>query len=60
VIDMPRRPGRRGQRMANVTVTMPIDLLDRIDKLIDSGKVPSRSAFVREAAEKHVRGLESK
>lgn len=57
---MPRRPGRRGQRMANVTVTLPIDLLDRIDKLIDSSKVPSRSAFVRDAAEKHAKALEGK
>jgi metal-responsive CopG/Arc/MetJ family transcriptional regulator len=45
------------QRMANVTVTFPITLLDKIDDLVDGGKVRSRSQLVREAVEKYVRTL---
>jgi metal-responsive CopG/Arc/MetJ family transcriptional regulator len=45
------------QRMANVTVTFPITLLDKIDDLVDGGKVRSRSQLVREAVEKYIRAL---
>jgi ATP-dependent Lon protease len=54
---MPAKPGRRLQRMANVTVTFPITLLDKIDDLVDGGKVRSRSQLVREAVEKYIRAL---
>lgn len=54
---MPRRPGRKSQRMANVTVTLPIELLDKIDDLIEDGKIASRSKLVREAVEKYIKSL---
>jgi metal-responsive CopG/Arc/MetJ family transcriptional regulator len=41
--------------MANVTVTFPIELLDRIDDLIDEGKITSRSQLVREAVERYIK-----
>jgi len=49
---LPGRPGRRGQRMANVTVTLPLNTLDMLDDLVEKGKVGSRSQAVREALEK--------
>lgn len=52
-----RRPGRKSQRMANVTATLPVSLLDRIDELIDNGKVPSRSQLMREALEYYLKEM---
>jgi metal-responsive CopG/Arc/MetJ family transcriptional regulator len=54
---MPRRPGRRYERKANVTVTLPLDLLDKIDELIDERKVVSRSKLVLDAVEKYIKTL---
>jgi len=51
------RPGRRLERKANVTITLPLPLLDKIDDLVDGGKVRSRSQLVREAVEKYIRTL---
>jgi Arc/MetJ-type ribon-helix-helix transcriptional regulator len=51
------RPGRRLERKANVTITLPLQLLDKIDDLVDGGKFRSRSQLVREAVEKYIRPL---
>jgi metal-responsive CopG/Arc/MetJ family transcriptional regulator len=51
------RPGRRLERKANVTITLPLQLLDKIDDLVDEGKARSRSQLVREAVEKYIRTL---
>jgi len=54
---MPGKPGRRGQRKANVTVTLPLEVLDKIDDLLQDGKVPSRSKLVQDAVEKYIKTL---
>lgn len=51
------RPGRRLERKANVTVTLPLTLLDRIEDLVEQGKVPSRSRLVLDAVERYVKTL---
>ena len=50
-------PNRRS-RMANITATLPIQLLDKMDDLIDKDKVPSRSFVIREAVRKYLKELE--
>ena len=50
--------GRRSKRMANITATLPIQLLDTIDEMVDQDKVPSRSYVIREAVRKYVKDLE--
>ena len=50
-------PNRRS-RMANITATLPIQMLDKMDDLIDKDKVPSRSYVIREAVRKYLRELE--
>lgn len=40
---------RRAMRMAIITATLPVQLLDQIDNLVEDGKVPSRSYVIREA-----------
>ncbi len=51
-------PGRRSKRMANITATLPVQLLDRIDELVDQDRVPSRSYVIREAVRKYLREFE--
>lgn len=51
-------PGRKSQRMANITATLPIRLLDKIDEMVDEDNVPSRSFVIREAVEKYLRELD--
>jgi metal-responsive CopG/Arc/MetJ family transcriptional regulator len=51
-------PGRKSNRMANITATLPIQLLDKIDELVDEEKVPSRSYVIREAVRKYLKELE--
>lgn len=55
---VPGRPGRRGQRMANVTVTLPLNTLDKLDDLVEKGKISSRSQAVREALERYLKSTE--
>ena len=55
---VPGRPGRRGQRMANVTVTLPLNTLDKLDDLVEKGKISSRSQAVREALERYLKSAE--
>lgn len=50
--------GRRSKRMANITATLPIQLLDTIDEMVDNDKVPSRSYVIREAVRKYVKEFE--
>jgi metal-responsive CopG/Arc/MetJ family transcriptional regulator len=49
--------GRKSERMANIT-TLPISLLEKIDELVDEGKVPSRSHVIREAVRNYLRAFE--
>ncbi len=44
--------------MANITATLPVQLLDRIDELVDEDKVPSRSYVIREAVRKYLKEFE--
>jgi metal-responsive CopG/Arc/MetJ family transcriptional regulator len=57
LIQMPGRPGRRSQRMANITVTLTVGVLDKIDNLVDQDDTLSRSRLIREAVEKYVKSL---
>ena len=41
--------------MANITTTLPLPMLDRIDELVYEGKVPSRSHVIREAVRNYMR-----
>ena len=43
--------------MANVTVTLPISMLDKLDDLIEKKKI-SRSQAVREAMERYLKAPE--
>ncbi len=52
--------GRKSQRMANITATLPILLLDRIDDLVDEDKAPSRSFVIREAVDRYLKDMERK
>jgi metal-responsive CopG/Arc/MetJ family transcriptional regulator len=54
---MPAKPGRKLERKANVTVTLPLALLDRIEDLVEQGKVPSRSRLVLDAVERYIKTL---
>ncbi len=47
-------------RMANITATLPVHLLDRVDELIDDDKAPSRSYVIREAVRKYLKDFERK
>jgi Arc/MetJ-type ribon-helix-helix transcriptional regulator len=45
-------------RMAIITATLPIQMLDQIDDLVENGKVPSRSFVIREAVDGFLKELE--
>jgi metal-responsive CopG/Arc/MetJ family transcriptional regulator len=53
-------PGRRFERMANISATLPVHFLDTIDKLVDEDKVPSRSYLIREAVGNFLKEMERK
>jgi metal-responsive CopG/Arc/MetJ family transcriptional regulator len=53
-------PGRKSKRMANITATLPIQLLDKIDEMIDADRAPSRSFVIREAVKKYLKDMEKK
>jgi hypothetical protein len=44
----------RSERRINITATLPLEFLDKIDELIDDNTVPSRSFVIREAVKKYV------
>lgn len=46
--------------MANITATLPIQLLDKIDEMVDEDEVPSRSFVIREAVKKYLKEFERK
>ena len=48
----------RPHRMANLSTTLPIPVLDRIDQLVHEGKVPSRSHVIREAVKDYLKTFE--
>jgi metal-responsive CopG/Arc/MetJ family transcriptional regulator len=52
--------GGKSKRMASITATLPILILDRIDELIAKEKVPSRSFLIREAVARYLKELEHK
>jgi len=57
VEDMRLSLGRRSERRVNITATLPIEFLERIDELIEDNTVPSRSFVIREAVKKYVDGF---
>jgi metal-responsive CopG/Arc/MetJ family transcriptional regulator len=44
--------------MANISATLPIMELDRIDELVEKDKAPSRSYVIREAVRKYLKEFE--
>ncbi len=52
--------GNKDKRMASITTSLPILLLDRIDELIERDRVPSRSFLIREAVRKYIKDLDVK
>jgi metal-responsive CopG/Arc/MetJ family transcriptional regulator len=52
--------GSRSKRMASITATLPILILDRIDDLIAKDKIPSRSYLIREAVARYLKEIEQK
>jgi metal-responsive CopG/Arc/MetJ family transcriptional regulator len=44
--------------MANVTITLPIDVIDKLDDLIEKRRIVSRSQAVREAVERYLKSYE--
>ena len=52
--------GRKSKRMANITATLPVHLLDKIDEMVDDEKAPSRSFVIREAVVKYLREIDRK
>lgn len=52
--------GRKSKRMANITATLPVQLLDKIDEMVEGDKAPSRSFVIREAVLKYLREIERK
>jgi len=47
--------GRRSERRVNITATLPLEFLERIDELIEDNTVPSRSFVIREAVSKYLK-----
>jgi Arc/MetJ-type ribon-helix-helix transcriptional regulator len=45
-------------RMVNVTATLSVEDLDKINQLIDSGKVNSRATLIRSAVENYFKDQE--
>jgi metal-responsive CopG/Arc/MetJ family transcriptional regulator len=41
--------------MVNITATLQIPLLEKIDQLVREGKVPSRSGVIREAVRSYLK-----
>jgi Arc/MetJ-type ribon-helix-helix transcriptional regulator len=44
--------------MANVTVTLPLNMLDKLDDLVEKGKTASRSQAVRDALERFLKSVD--
>jgi Arc/MetJ-type ribon-helix-helix transcriptional regulator len=50
--------GDRSERMANITATLPIQLLEKVDELVEDGKIRSRSHLIREAVRNYLENLD--
>ena len=50
--------GHRSERMVNITATLPIALLERIDESVHEGRVSSRSYLIREAVRDYLKSLQ--
>jgi len=50
----------KSRRMASITTTLPVLVLDKIDELVESDKVPSRSFLIREAVRRYLKEFERK
>ena len=48
----------RSERMVNITTTLPIPMLEKLDELVHEGKVPSRSHVIREAVRNYLEAFE--
>jgi metal-responsive CopG/Arc/MetJ family transcriptional regulator len=48
----------RSERMVNVTTTITIPLLERVDELVHEAIVPSRSHLIREAVSNYLKTLD--
>ena len=48
----------RSRRMANMSTTLPIPMLETIDQLVHEGQVPSRSYVIREAVRDFLKTFE--
>jgi len=46
--------------MANITATLPIQLLDKIDEMVEEDKAPSRSHVIREAVTRYLKEFDRK
>jgi len=46
---------RRAERRVNITATLPLEFLEKIDELIELNTVPSRSFVIREAVERYLK-----
>ena len=55
VKDMGLSLGHRSERRVNITATLPLEFLERIDELIENNTVPSRSFVIREAVKKYLK-----
>jgi len=55
IVDMGLSLGRRSERRVNITATLPLEFLERIDELIEDNTVPSRSFVIREAVSKYLK-----
>jgi len=51
-------PSGRSERMANITTTLPIPMIEGIDQLVHVGNVSSRSHITREAVRNHLKAFE--
>jgi len=49
----------RAERMVNITATLSIQLIERIDELVRDGKIQSRSHLIREAVRNYLKALDS-
>jgi len=51
-------PSGRSERIANITTTLPIPMIEGIDQLVHVGKVSSHSHITREAVRNHLKAFE--
>lgn len=48
----------KSKRMAGITATLPIGILEKIDELVEKDRIPSRSHLIREAVKEYIEQLE--